>query len=239
MSSHLSTLSLSTAVAVLILSLLAFRAFQPVTQRPIERLYKYKPLKTNRSTRLFTLLPALKFDAPIQGFLDEIDLDSHPFYEGVSYLCGDLVPGHDVYIFSTRSDQTKEVACIPVYPNCLAALRVLRYRLKPRRLWVDAISIDQVPSAEKSIQVKLMTEIYENAGQVVIALKPDTKSEHGVWRAAMLIRVMGWLYRMKLLRVYDRDEQADMRMPKSTSLVVACGAYIERYSKTLGGKFSP
>ncbi|KAJ9615306.1 hypothetical protein H2200_001381 [Cladophialophora chaetospira] len=80
-----------------------------------------------------------------------------------------------------------------------------------------------------------MTEIYEHAKSVVIWLNPEEVEDAGVARAARLFRLIGWLYRLRLLRVYERDEQTDMKMPRATRLVTACDRYIEARSQQLGG----
>jgi hypothetical protein len=52
-------------------------------------------------------------------------------------------------------------------------LKDLRYADQPRRLWIDAICIDQENDAEKHAQVALMTSVYSNAEAVIIWLRTD------------------------------------------------------------------
>jgi hypothetical protein len=43
------------------------------------------------------------------------------------------------------------------------------------------------------------------------------------------------LHRMRLLRLYENDEQANARMPKETRLVTAFGKWVESKCQKLGG----
>lgn len=95
--------------------------------------------------------------------------------------------------------------------NCVAALRILRDRIKPRTLWVDAICVDQAPSPEKSQKVALMTEIFEIAETVLMWLNPGNETATQVSCVARMFRLVGWLYRFRLLRLYEGDEQTNRR----------------------------
>ncbi|KAL8928745.1 MAG: hypothetical protein Q9208_001523 [Pyrenodesmia sp. 3 TL-2023] len=64
--------------------------------------------------------------------------------------------------------------------NLYVALQHLRHASTPRRLWVDAICINQQDTDERSRQVERMADIYQSAGKVVIWLGPE---EHGSRRA--------------------------------------------------------
>lgn len=63
--------------------------------------------------------------------------------------------------------------------NLKSALLLLRSQIKPpeyvRRIWVDALCINQNNDDEKSIQIPLMAEIYSHATRVCIWLGADTK----------------------------------------------------------------
>jgi hypothetical protein len=67
------------------------------------------------------------------------------------------------------------VGSVAVKPNLHAALRVFRHETESRRLWIDAICIDQENDEEKSIQVGLMRRIYEGSSGVVVLLGAATK----------------------------------------------------------------
>ena len=64
---------------------------------------------------------------------------------------------------------------LTVTANCDAALRQLRKEEKVRKLWVDAICIDQSNMEERNDQVKRMVQIYSMAQEVLIWLGSATK----------------------------------------------------------------
>lgn len=64
-----------------------------------------------------------------------------------------------------------------VRPNLHAALNQLRLPDRPRRLWIDAICINQDDSDEKNAQVSLMADVYSKATRVCVWLgeaSPDS-----------------------------------------------------------------
>ncbi|KAH6683366.1 heterokaryon incompatibility protein-domain-containing protein [Halenospora varia] len=131
--------------------------------------YKHKRLHTSRSIRIILLQPSLRFENPLECSLIEISLDesadSQNGYEALSYVWGEP-RGHlpllcdDGILLLTR--------------NCDIALRSLRDPCKPRKLWVDAICIDQaknpVSTEERNNQVKMMGEVYRKARCVLVWL---------------------------------------------------------------------
>jgi hypothetical protein len=98
-----------------------------------ERQFSYQPLSTSSCTRLITLCPSSDPLSDVVITLDEVDLNTQPSYEALSYTWGDT---------------TKKVAIkcngrdLLVTNNCQMALKALRYNEEPRTLWVDAICIE-------------------------------------------------------------------------------------------------
>jgi hypothetical protein len=126
--------------------------------------YQYKALCYDRSLRILTLHPARNNDAPIVIDLQEMPLDRcRRKFDALSYVWGDRGPDID-------SDVLCEGKKIAVGSNCDVALRTLRYTHQKRRLFVDAICLDQENVEEKEVQVKLMGEIYILARRVLIWL---------------------------------------------------------------------
>ncbi len=201
--------------------------------------YKHQPLKSQRSIRIFTILPSRDCKAPIYGTLSEVDLDSNPSFEALSYVWGNPEPGSAVTIHTQSTGGTEEASCLEITPNCLSALHILRFRLKPRRLWIDAMCIDQTSTAERGQQVPLIAGIYGRAQQVLVWLNPGDQNKKRVQQTSKLLRYVGWLQRMRLLRLYETDEHADSRMPKNTKLVMACERYVDSDCRKLGGKSRP
>lgn len=117
------------------------------------------PLSSARHIRILTLFPGTQ-NNPIQCKIEEevIDAFTEPF-EAISY----------------RWDTIQTwIACgehqIPIGRNLYLALMALRQADKPRRLWVDAICIDQRSDAEKALQVPLMAEIYQRCQRCLVWL---------------------------------------------------------------------
>ena len=182
--------------------------------------YQYAPLTSQRFIQVFTLPPPRHRDAPIEGQLSDMDLDSRPSYQALSYPCGQKELGFEANIVANHSGPSNEDSVVPVTPNCVAALRILRDRVKPCTLWVDAICIDQAPSSEKSQKVALMIEIFETAETVLMWLNPGNETATQVSCVAQMFRLVGWLYRFRLLRLYERDEQTNSRMPPESRAVM-------------------
>jgi hypothetical protein len=99
-------------------------------------------------------------------------LDDHPTgqlpkYEALSYCWGD--PADNVRI-------TVDGVDIDVTRNLESALRHLRRSMTPRRLWVDAVCINQLDNAERAVQVSRMSQIYAQASCVLIWLGPASEN---------------------------------------------------------------
>lgn len=101
----------------------------------------------------------------------------------------------------------------PVTQNLGLALKKLRYAHRPRRLWIDAICINQDDVLERNVQVTRMVEVYRSASRVLLFLgaAPDDLDA-----AALLIRQLGEIWRNQthnkalaaLLKLAGDTEQA-------------------------------
>src|SRR3569833_2160784 len=100
-------------------------------------------------------------DDPITCTLSTTDLDDNPRYEALSYAWG------DPWIYRPIVLEGREVN---VTANLAAALRRVRLPSEDRCLWVDALCINQANETEKSHQVNLMKEVYENTSGGVVWL---------------------------------------------------------------------
>ncbi|TGO90736.1 hypothetical protein BPOR_0053g00270 [Botrytis porri] len=114
----------------------------------------------NREIRILILQP-LSQGTPIQCTVETISLLSHPSYEALSYVWGDA---------SIRQTITFHGTLFSVTQNLAIALYHLRLPNKSRRLWVDAICINQSDIKERNEQVTLMGEIYSLAKPVLVWL---------------------------------------------------------------------
>ncbi|KAF2254492.1 hypothetical protein BU26DRAFT_417709, partial [Trematosphaeria pertusa] len=123
-----------------------------------DALYRYKPLTpTTQEIRLLTLLPG-EWASPIECNVKHVDLDDGPEYEALSYTWGDLNDKVDIRV---------EGATFSVTRNLEVALRYLRHETQERVLWIDAVCINQVDSAEKSTQIQAMYRIFSSADRVL------------------------------------------------------------------------
>ena len=62
---------------------------------------------------------------------------------------------------------------LPITQNLDCALRHLRYKDKPRVLWVNAICINQSDLTERGHQVERMADVFRLADRVVAFLGPE------------------------------------------------------------------
>ena len=90
-------------------------------------------------------------------------------YEAVSYAWGSSIP--------TEVVLTSEGGCIPITTSLHIALQHLRHQDRPRRLWADAICIDQDNAKERTAQVAIMATIYRSAVRVIAWLGVPNQEE--------------------------------------------------------------
>jgi hypothetical protein len=112
------------------------------------------PLQTPRSMRLLILHPSPSTSSLITADLIEVSLDSRPHYDAISYTWGDPTDQQLIYVNSTA---------IVIRRNLYDFLVKLRDASSARTLWVDALCISQQDMAEKSAQVAIIGEIFQNA----------------------------------------------------------------------------
>ncbi|KAK4221369.1 heterokaryon incompatibility protein-domain-containing protein [Podospora fimiseda] len=105
-----------------------------------------------KEIRILILLPSY-FHDPISCTLSRANLEEQPQYDALSYVWGDPRICRTIYV----DDSVKNVTV-----NLFAALRRLRAKshTRPRRLWIDALCIDQENNQEKSHQVSIIGSIY-------------------------------------------------------------------------------
>lgn len=99
-----------------------------------------------------------------------------PDFEALSYTWGspNNLEEIDVELGATGSEVIPEIRTLLIQPNLHTALKFLRLRSRPRKLWVDAVCINQSDINERNIQVCRMAAIYTLAKRVVIWLGPDS-----------------------------------------------------------------
>ena len=113
----------------------------------------YTPLKSIKNEiRLLKISPGLE-EEPLRCSLEPISPDDNARYTALSYCWGDA---------KDRADITVNGWCISVTRNLENALRHMRNVDQDTIVWADAICINQQDATEKSVQVRLMGNIYSN-----------------------------------------------------------------------------
>ncbi|KAL1641365.1 hypothetical protein SLS58_006064 [Diplodia intermedia] len=126
------------------------------------RMYEYTPLSPGHTIRILTLWPG-SGDTQLRCETREVALGEGVYYEALSYTWGDQ---------STGTLISFNGLLLPIAPNLCSALLHLRLPDRPRSLWIDAVCINQLDNEEKSEQVRMMREIYQEASRVVVWLGP-------------------------------------------------------------------
>jgi hypothetical protein len=132
-------------------------------------LYSYLNTK-ERHIRLLNLHPWWWRLTGLSGSLEEVPIDNVPRYEALSYTWGSKDPPQYMYCGD---------GYVPITINCEIALRSLRPWFRSRKIWVDAICIDQTSDLDKTQQIRMMPEIYSKAEQVVIWMGEGNKATDG------------------------------------------------------------
>lgn len=143
--------------------------------------YEYQPLQHDDSIRLLILHPSPNESDPIACTIRHAQLSStarypkvYPAfftYEAVSYTWG-----YSTQWTAISFNNGKEE--LSVGENCHAALRRLRKPTADRSIWIDAVCINQQDLTERSMQVRMMNEIYTRAIGIVVMLSdqvPDCR----------------------------------------------------------------
>ncbi|KAH7073307.1 heterokaryon incompatibility protein-domain-containing protein [Paraphoma chrysanthemicola] len=135
--------------------------------------YEYTNLnyRLGQEIRLCILLPGGP-DDPLKCEIIHVNLEDNPEFEAVSYTWagegGDASLSHSIYCNNDK--------ILPITSNCDHVLRQFRMRGLRRRLWIDAICIDQSNVGERGHQVGLMGHIYTQAKSVRICIKDSWTS---------------------------------------------------------------
>lgn len=117
-----------------------------------------------------TLLPG-DYGAPLRCQIHEVTDSSTTAYEALSYAWGDSESSKPIEVCASTADDSAK-CFLTVTRNLHQALQRLRTGT-PRRLWVDAICINQADLQEKGHQVERMGRTYRDAAQVIVWLGED------------------------------------------------------------------
>ncbi|KAI1878374.1 uncharacterized protein JN550_000556 [Neoarthrinium moseri] len=128
------------------------------------RKYKY-PHLPNQCIRVLELQPETSADAGLRCRLVVQKIDNIP-YEALSYVWGKPTVYHSAIYCQDGTDEDDEGE-IRIGGNLTRALIAYRLTDRPRRIWVDAICINQDDLAERQAQVRMMGAIFHGAQQVL------------------------------------------------------------------------
>ena len=150
--------------------------------------YVYRTLcKSN--IRLLSLLPGC-VDDKINIILEsvELTLSDKPTYEALSYTWGTLGADAELHVV-----QDGEFKSVNITQNLATALQHLRNEHRSRRLWIDAVCINQEDVEERNSQVARMAEVFKAAAKVIVWLGPESEQSalalHGIDEVASKIHV--------------------------------------------------
>jgi hypothetical protein len=129
--------------------------------------YQYSPLHDTDDSRLLHVQPGRKHDK-IKCTLSHVSFASKPAYKALSYTWGTNSKTHTIEC---------DAKLLPVTANLYSALQRFREKKKVCTIWVDAICIDQDNIPERNKQVQNMRRVYASAGEVVIWLGDEIKTD--------------------------------------------------------------
>lgn len=131
------------------------------------KIYQYTPLPAN-SIRVIDIHPGQPSDPLSCEILIHSLTESEP-YEGLSYAWG-------------SPDKVSKLLCdggeahIPITASLATALENLRLEDSTRRIWADAVCINQTDNEEKGAQIGIMAQIYSRAARTVVFLGPSDET---------------------------------------------------------------
>lgn len=115
----------------------------------------YTPLPTLNHTRIVELLPNAHQAATLVCRLVTLDLEADDIllrYEALSYTWGQPVFSERPFI--QGPDDESNIQALHITPSLASALHRLRLRNSTvRRIWADAVCINQADTAEKGKQI--------------------------------------------------------------------------------------
>ena len=134
-----------------------------------EHQYRNLNYALGQEIRVIDLLPGAPSDG-LRCKLIHVNLEDNPAFEAVSYTWA-TEEGDDSL---TKTIRVSDGTSIKITVNCEAVLRGLRKCGLSRRLWLDAICIDQSNTTERNHQVGLMNHIYTRAWRVMVCMDDHT-----------------------------------------------------------------
>jgi len=129
--------------------------------------YFYRPLRHNEF-RLLVLHPGVE-EEPIQCNIQCVSIQEQVEYETLSYCWGSNQPTSEINCQGER---------LSISQNLSSALKALRHKDKIRRIWVDALCINQDDIPERSSQVRMMSAIFYQSKYTYAWLGPASEDSN-------------------------------------------------------------
>jgi hypothetical protein len=133
--------------------------------------------------RVLTILPSSSSAEKIRCTLSTEKASNAPKYSALSYTWdGYGAEKFPIFIADNDRESGSSEYTIDITSRLYAFLLELREehgRLKPIRVWIDQICINQKSDLDKTCQVKQMGAIYKNAAKTFLWLGPSTSQEEG------------------------------------------------------------
>ena len=147
-----------------------------VTENAISNQYPSRSLnKESKEIRLLSLEPSSSLQDTPRCTLEVISLNHAPEFEALSYTWDSLSNQHTIHLDSDED--------FYVGRSLYHALQRLRSKTEPRKLWIDALCINQNNDSEKTEQVQLMGAVYRAAHRVLIWLGESALKSESEQRA--------------------------------------------------------
>ena len=126
--------------------------------------FEYSRLKLDPpQVRLIRLLPGSSDEALVRKVeIDVLNSDLHGKYDALSYAWGDEKNLQTITVEGAAGFK------VTITENLWLALHRIRNRQQTRRLWVDAICINQSDPTEKNEQLGKIGEIYRQCAQCIV-----------------------------------------------------------------------
>ena len=152
--------------------------------------FEYEPLDSSRHQIRILSLKAGVGKARLECDIDSITLADESFaeeYEALSYCWGDPTSVSSIFVG----------AAITISSNLCQILHNLRKETAVRKLWIDAICINQADEDEKASHVRRMNRVYRAATNVLIWSDEPPSKVRG-WNPAAAFAVVERLYELSV-----------------------------------------
>jgi hypothetical protein len=158
--------------------------------------YQYQPILPKSEIRILELHAPNPRDpsGSLHGALFPAKLIGNPSYEAISYVWGQPNFSETLHL---------QTGTLGITPNLAAALRRFRYPDRTRRLWADAVCINQKYGIEKGYQVQLMGEVFRRAEHVLAWLGEGDKETDAALQFLENLASESWKYGVPAERPHE------------------------------------